>query len=434
MKIGQQSTVESQYLCSLIVLETACQECPLEHLGLPLFDERIVPIEEEFADWDDCLGSSTSEANWYVDIFPKPVAANKVCVANRSNSSEQIYECVSYAEYDPEIHEIIHGPYLEQECNAQCPPADPFVFEPRCIPISIYDANIHEIYGGPYQSVDLCGTGFGSSSSSSSSGVPRPTCEPTIRIITLPDGSVAVTADCPEEKISSSSVSQSDPSSSSQSESDPQQGSSSPCSLGASPETQFEFCSDGTLRFTTYFVPNFKDCYWSPLVQPGQECPTSSSSCDQNKRYCLYTNFAPNQLSVIFSQEDKPPPCTYKNYCLPYGCQSLCETDSLGTPIEFCVPNCCGSGMCDVNCDSYSYANCIVCAMVGGRWFFQGEGWEAWYLANCGCLGDSYCPEGECCVDRECVPCDTDTDTDTDTETSCGGPCKWQPVWVSGGG
>ena len=398
MKLGQQLTAQSEYDCSLVVLETACQECPLEHLGLALFDEKVVPVDQEFKDWDVCLGSSssTSDAPWWVDVFPTPSPGNKLCVKNMSDPGNQFDECISYSDYNSEIHTIIHGPYLADECQPQCPPTDPKVFEPRCIPISSYDANIHQICGGPYYSQELCGTGCGSSSSSAE---PEPPCAPVIEIITLPDGTQAVIARCADGSSSSSS-------------NEYDSSSSSVCVLGSPPETQVEYCPNGSINYTTYFLPDFRNCTWSPIVLPGEECGNSSSSCEQARRYCLYTNFAPSALSIVFSQEDKPPPCTYRYYCLPDGCQYLCEDDAMGTPVDFCLPDCCGYGICDVNCAAYSHPNCIVCALMGGKWFYQGVGWEEWHRINCGCSGScdpqNPCLDGCYCCNGQCQdePCE----------------------------
>lgn len=288
-------------------------------------------------------------------------------------------------------YQFMSGPYFAEECESQCPPTQSIPDSPKCIPLSDYDPAVHLVCGGPYYSQDQCGTGCGSSSSSdfhgdpSSSSESNPTCEPTFKIITSPDGTILVVPTCSEGGSSSSS------------EDADQRSSSSACELGTPPENETVLCSDGTVSHRVFYMPNFRDCVWSPLTYTVNECPPSSSSCEHLDRYCLYSQLNLNNLSVIFAQEDKPPPCTYRHYCLPEGCVYLCEDDSLGTPMESCLSgDCCGEGVCDRDCEAKSYANCIVCAMYGGYWFYQGQGWKSWHDSNCGCCCMSNGSEIEC--------------------------------------
>lgn len=317
MKLGQQSLTGLEYECSLLVLENACEVCPLENAGMFLADERVVPNGQDFTDWDHCSGSSSSSSSSY--------------------------------------------------------------------------------YGGGDGGGGEGGGGSGSSSSSQQQTA-NPPCKPSIEIVALEDGSIAVMVDCEPE-----------PSSSSSSSSSAGQGQS--CQIGMPPETQIELCPDGSLNYTTYFLPDFAGCSWIPYVQMGSECQTSSSSCESARRYCLYDNAQANALSLVFSQEDKPPPCEYRNYCLPEGCTYECENPSLGTPVAYCLDNCCTPGVCVKGCEYETYANCIVCAVAGGVWFPGGVGWEAWYESSCPCRGpcseENPCDPGCYCCGGQCQesPC-----------------------------
>lgn len=401
MKLGQQSTTDLTYSCAVLTLDSACESCPLEHMGFPLLDERVLPPGEQVSEWSSCYGSSSSsEPPWYVDVYPRPVGSNRLCVLNKTDPQNQFHECISYDQYEAmqsefsfgngefDAYEVVYGPYLSDECEAQCPPTSSEVFEPRCMPLSSYDSGLHSVCGGPYYSQEQCGTGCGSSSSTSN----EPTCDPHVNVVTLSDGTVFVEVVCNKSSSSSSSSSFSPGNEGNSS-------SSSKCQLGEPPQTTKELCPDGSVHKTTYHVPNFKECTWSPLEYVQNECDTtSSSSCSQLKRHCLYSNFDTQSLSIVFSQEDKPPPCTYRHYCLPEGCVYLCEDPSLGTPMDSCPGgDCCGPGICDKDCVANEYANCIACAMYGGSWFFEGVGWQEWHDSNCGC----------CCVnngsEEQCV-------------------------------
>lgn len=389
MKIGQQSTANGPYTCAVLTLNTACEQCPIEYMGMYLMDERVLPADQPLNEWPECQGSSSSEPPWYLDVYPRPAGGNKLCVLNISDPFSTFHECISYADYNQSIHEMVSGPYMADECEGQCPPTQPFMPSPRCIPLSSYDESLHEICGGPYYSQNECGTGC-NSSSSSSSGPSNPTCEPTVSIITLPDGSVVVEATCSDQTGSSTSEGTSSDSSENQS------SSGSQCSLGPPPPTEDSLCPDGTIKSSKYYLPDFKNCSWRPITYTVKECEGSSSSCEGLKRHCLYSNLYLPNLSFVFSQEDKPPPCTYQYYCLPEGCVYLCEDETLGTPISFCVDDCCGPGVCDKDCESTWYANCIVCGAFGGLWFYNGEGWEQWYEDNCGCCCASNGVQTEC--------------------------------------
>lgn len=253
-----------------------------------------------------------------------------------------------------------------------------------CIPLIDYDANIHEICGGPYYSKDQCGSCNSSSSSSgsSSSSSAEIACFPIVSIVDMPDGSKAVDVICSDQPASSSS---------------------SFC-IPEVPPSEDIICPDGRQVGKTYYLPNFADCSWVAYHDIYGVCDGSSSSssssfdCHEQVRHCLYSDFSLG--TSLFALEDKPPPCTYRTYCLPEGCVEICETEG-STPISSCDPACCTPGSCLLDCStSVAVSNCIACGLLGGMWFSTSELLSAYLDQNCN-LKCWSCSDDE---NNECSP------------------------------
>lgn len=218
-----------------------------------------------------------------------------------------------------------------------------------CIPLSTYDEAMHEICAGPHPSRSQCGQCEPPPPSSSSSGAP--TCTPKVTVITLPNGSTTLDFEC-GEPISPSS-------------------SSTEFCLESLPSTHDIYCPDGTKIGNTFYLPNFDSCSWTPFDYVTGVCPDTSSSssptsCLDQKRYCLYSDY-PSKMS--FSMLNKPPPCDdYEYYCLPTGCDQTCRAPEY-TSVTGCGEDssvCCSPGYCFHRCTITHMGNCIGCAVDKG--------------------------------------------------------------------
>lgn len=377
MRLGQIKI--QKFNCLVLSLESACDVCPPVYYGLNLSDVIVKPKGASCDDWLNCNEASSSSSypsKSYLDVFLKPFGDNWVRVEKpQSSSSSGVCACMRYSQYSPDMGEIKAGPFqTESEClESKCfsPPPPPVVY---CIDMSTYNPMLHEICAGPYQSQAECGSACNPSSSSSSSSTYD--CIPVLTVVTLPDGSKVIRLEC------QSSSTTERPNSSSAS-----------CDMSSPPPAQGVFCDNGYRVGSVFFVPNFGDCSWTPVLDITDVCPSSSSSksdsCIDNIRCCLYSDAPNNLMGVIFAALEKPPPCPeYRDYCLADGCETRCRDDSQ-TSVESCKaildirPDCCGRGVCVTSCVQDPRINCINCLGSDQRWFPNGVGVDQYIQQTC---------------------------------------------------
>lgn len=226
---------------------------------------------------------------------------------------------------------------------------------PYRLSVNNYDPEMHVICDGPhnyqgsYVNCDL--------SSSSSSAV---YLFPFFELSKQPDGSISLEITPKKEGIASGSSSSS---------------SSYFCLPSPPPVTQDINCPDGKIIGKIYYLPDFSKCSWEPYYKVYGVCEdfsssSSSFSCNDSVRYCLYSNFSLNP--ALFSLEEKPPPCQTKPFCYPDGCREECALDGTGTPLVSCYGQieCCIEGYCLLDCSNdFMAPNCVVCGLLGGLWF-----------------------------------------------------------------
>lgn len=270
----------------------------------------------------------------------------------------------------------------------------------QCINLQEYDPKTHAVCGGPYPSSEQCSNCNPSSSSSSSSSKSKP-CFPEVIVTTNPDGSTDITVECRDQPNSSSTS----------------------CVLGPTPSPKKITCPDGSEIGETRYAPDFAQCEFVEQQFVYGSCDSSSSSqesssssfgdssssstfCEDNERYCLYSNFSIE--SYLFGMDDKPPPCKTVSCCYDDGCRVVCEEDCIspapplkaGIPLKECPSfDCCNEGYCLYGCPGYGsqfaiqfVPNCLWCY---GKWFLDPNEMDQYIEDNC-CLECWECQYNTC--------------------------------------